>query len=136
MDLQGAVRAVIVTFAAIGSSLDSLGPLALVDVTALLPPRFARLVRDGASRGGPAGFVVAVTERERTTPGFAKEHARVVCETFAGMLDARRLQGLRERLPAEVAALLMPHEPRPQLAWTARQIEYGDVFGKHESRNR
>lgn len=128
LDTQGAATAVAATFAAIGRSLDSLEPLALVDVTALLPPRFATLVREGASEGGPASFLSAVAEHEQVTPGFAKEHAQVVCETFAGMLDDRRLVVLRERLPAELAAMLQPYQPPFDLASTARHPRLGHTL--------
>ncbi|PRQ09370.1 hypothetical protein ENSA7_08970 [Enhygromyxa salina] len=107
-----ASQAVTATFAAIGRCLDAREPLALVDVAAMLPPRFATLIREGARAGGPASFLQAVAEHERVTVGFAKEHAQVVCETFAGMLDERRLIALRERLPPEVSNLLQP-APRP-----------------------
>ncbi|KIG13845.1 hypothetical protein DB30_07500 [Enhygromyxa salina] len=125
LGVHGARRAVVATFAAIGRSLDSLEPLALVDVAAMLPPRFATMVLDGASAGGPATFVAAVAERERVTPGFTKDHAQAVCETFAGMLDERRVAALRERLPAEVAALLQECQPPPNLDADARSCRAG-----------
>jgi uncharacterized protein (DUF2267 family) len=131
LDQRGAELAVVATFAAIGRTLDSLDPpqpLALVDVAAMLPPRFATLLREGAKAGGPAQFLAAVAEREQLTLGQAKEHAQVVCETFAGMLDPRRLTALRERLPAEIAALWQPYEPPPELPQTARHPRHGSTL--------
>lgn len=54
-----------------------------------------------------------VSERERVSPGFAREHAQVVCQAVADELDAATLAGLREALPGGIAALFTPRPPSP-----------------------
>jgi uncharacterized protein (DUF2267 family) len=109
LDPQAAGKVVTITLEAIGRALE---PEALDPVTGVLPEPLAEPIQRGAgSKQGVGGFLADVAAHEQRGLGFAKEHAQVVLESLASTVEPRVRALLERRLPAEIAAWLVPHEP-------------------------
>ncbi len=98
---------------AVWAALGALRPtLEDADVRALaaqLPEGLAaRLEREPTtSVPGLKAFYVEMERRERVGLGFAMEHAQVILQVLAELLDPQLVARLHGRLPGEVAALLV-----------------------------
>jgi uncharacterized protein (DUF2267 family) len=79
-----------------------------------LPPRLARVVRNGSHTGHLTlpQFYGHVARYENTGPGAAVEHAQVACEALASMLSPNAIQGLTRALP-ELGELLAVRDREP-----------------------
>jgi uncharacterized protein (DUF2267 family) len=110
---RDAVRALAATLRALREGL-------LEDEAALLardlPPRLARIVRDGSHTGHLTlpQFYRRVAGHERLGPGFPVEHAQAACEALASLLPEPTVRRLRMALPA-IAELFIVRDRRPQI---------------------
>lgn len=78
-----------------------------------LPARLSGMLRD-VPHGQDfdlAEFHARVAGREHVRPGFAVEHAGVVCQVLAEALSPATLHRLREAVPEPMGALFTPREP-------------------------
>jgi uncharacterized protein (DUF2267 family) len=60
---------------------------------------------------GLAEFYDRVARREETRPGFAAEHAQIVCRTLSEMLSKPTLRRLRKHLPEFSELFAVPEAP-------------------------
>ncbi|MBZ4417379.1 DUF2267 domain-containing protein [Myxococcus sp. RHSTA-1-4] len=58
-----------------------------------------------------------VAGREHVRPGFAMEHTGIVCQVLAEALSEGTLHRLHENLPAPLAGLFTPREPRERFEY-------------------
>jgi uncharacterized protein (DUF2267 family) len=106
-----AERVIEATLHALRSGLDDADARA---IAAELPQRFARILGRGTFKGelDEAALYERVRRREHVAPGFAREHAQVVCQVLAEQLSPAVLAAARKRTPVTVSLF----EPRQQPA--------------------
>jgi uncharacterized protein (DUF2267 family) len=105
-----AERTLEVTLRALRSGLDDADALA---IAAVLPRRFARILERGVFEAelDEAALDERVRRREHVSPGFAREHAQVVCQLLAERLSGDVLASLHRRTP--VTSRLFEARPEP-----------------------
>jgi len=100
-------RAITATLLTLGEAMAALDARLLADA---LPAHFSLAVlrRSLIAHFDSYSFFDRIAAREKVRPGFAREHAQVVCEALARALSREVIVRMLRNLPAALAEALMP----------------------------
>lgn len=111
LDPHEAADAITTAFEAIGRAL---APAAIDSIAPLVPEPLTEALRRGAASPGVGDLLVDLAVEEHVSLGVAKEHAQVVLEQLAAIMDEPQRDQLAALLPEELASWLVPWLPPPE----------------------